>query len=329
MGGVAIILNIIFPALTPVMWAYIMAFITAFLLFRAAYRHIESASLLFIGFFTTFTFVSLYFLNYTPYALQITDIISGLTLSLPKESVAYAIAAFGITGVGGDEIIYYTYWCIEKGYAKNTGPNDGSEEWVARAKGWIRIMKIDAILSMVLYTVVTIAFYLLGAAVLHEKGTIPQGFEMIHTLSEMYTSSLGPKARMIFLIGAFVVLFSTLFTALAAWVRLYADMFGSFGWINYNNLIERKKTISWLAWVFPILWASMFSFIQLPVLMVLSGGIAGSIVLLLVVRLAINFRYRRQLPEFKPSILYDVALWCSVIGICWISIYGLYQLISS
>ena len=25
---------------------------------------------------------------------------------------------FGITGVGADEITFYTYWCVEKGYAR-------------------------------------------------------------------------------------------------------------------------------------------------------------------------------------------------------------------
>ena len=28
-----------------------------------------------------------------------------------------AFAAFGIIGVGASELIYYPYWCLEKGYA--------------------------------------------------------------------------------------------------------------------------------------------------------------------------------------------------------------------
>ena len=55
---------------------------------------------------------------------------------MPAGTLGAAIAMFGITGVGADEITFYNYWCIEKGYARWTGPNDGSE-WRKRAKGWI------------------------------------------------------------------------------------------------------------------------------------------------------------------------------------------------
>jgi manganese transport protein len=77
---------------------------------------------------------------------------------------------FGITGVGGDEIMYYNYWCIEKGYAAIPGPMMAAWNGPSRAKGWFKVMYLDAVLSMVVYTIVTAAFYLLGAAVLHDGG---------------------------------------------------------------------------------------------------------------------------------------------------------------
>ena len=39
------------------------------------------------------------------------------------------------TGVGGDEIMFYNYWCLEKGYAAFTGPRNGTPEWANRARG--------------------------------------------------------------------------------------------------------------------------------------------------------------------------------------------------
>ena len=77
------------------------------------------------------------------------------------------MAAFGIIGVGADELIAYPYWCLEKGYARFTGPRSEDRPWVQRAHGWIRVMTYDACLSMVIYTTATVAFYLLGATVLH------------------------------------------------------------------------------------------------------------------------------------------------------------------
>ena len=42
--------------------------------------------------------------------------------------------------------------------------------WANRAKGWFRVMYWDALLSMVVYTLATAAFYILGAAILHGRG---------------------------------------------------------------------------------------------------------------------------------------------------------------
>lgn len=322
-GGVAIILNMTIPQVSMPVWAILTAVVVALLIFRGYYRFIEKFSLAMIAFFTIFTFTSLYFLGYTPYALEWSDIASGLSFQLPPEAVAVAFGAFGITGVGGDEIIHYNYWCLEKGYAAHTGPRDDSAAWKSRARGWIRVMYLDAILAMIVYTIVTAAFYLLGAAVLHAQGNIPEGYQMVESLSVMYTESIGPGAKSTFMFGAFVVLFSTLFAALAAWTRQWTDIFGQIGLINFYDLAVRKKTIAILAWVIPLLWAILFLFIQLPVLMVISGGIAGSFLLFLVVLASLHFRYKRLHPDFKPPIAYDFLLWISILTIVGVGIYGL------
>lgn len=326
-GGVAIISNMVFPKIPIAVWAFIIAIIVALLIFRGYYRFIEKFSISMIAFFTLFTFASLYFLAYTPYALNWADISSGLTFQLPSAAVAIAFGAFGITGVGGDEIIHYNYWCLEKGYAAHSGQPDGSPDWKERAEGWIKVMYLDATVAMVVYTVVTAAFYLLGAAVLHAQGDIPQGYQMVESLSVMYTESLGPGAKSIFLIGAFIVLFSTLFAALAAWTRQLTDIFGQVGWINFQEMGQRKKTIAILAWVIPVLWALLFVFIKMPVLMVISGGIVGSFLLFLVVFAAIQFRYKRLHPAFVPGKIYDFALWISIATIVSVGIYGLLKLV--
>src|SRR5690606_24269462 len=116
----------------------------------------------------------------------------------------------------------------------------------------------------------------------NQEGVL-EGYAMVESLSLMYTESLGAYAKTAFLIGAFITLFSTLFAALAAWTRQISDIFGELGWIDFRNLKIRKKTIAIAAWVFPLLWALLFVFIRLPVLMVITGGIVGSILLFLVV----------------------------------------------
>ena len=224
-GGVVLALAEFFPELNPkenfLMFSlvtYLIAASVSLLVFRGYYQLIEKASLVMIGLFTLFTIASLCALQTTEFAISINEFASGLVPSFPPEAVVLiAIGAFGITGVGGDEIMAYNYWLLEKGYASYAGPRNDSQEWEQRARGWIRIMYLDAMLAMVAYTLMTVMFYLLGAAILNRQGVVPESTELISTLGTMYTQSLGPWARSLFVVGAFVVLYSTLFAALAAW----------------------------------------------------------------------------------------------------------------
>ena len=240
-GGVAITLHIAFPAISVFWFAVITGIVVSSMVFKGYYFFIEKVSLVLMVLFTVFTIVAVVLLQKTPGAFSFGELMEGLKFKLPASAVGFAIAAFGLTGVGGDEIVAYNYWCLEKGYARFTGPHEETDEWKKRAKGWIKVMNLDAIFSMVVYTLVTAAFYLLGASILYQNGDIPEGFGMIETLSKMYTESYGAWAKGFFLFGSFVVLFSTLFTALAIRTRIFSDLFGVVGWIDFFNLKQRKK----------------------------------------------------------------------------------------
>lgn len=326
-GSVAITLNIAFSFLPVSAWTLLVAVLVALLIFKGYYRFIERFALTMMGLFTLLTFASLFFLQCTGYALSWEDVASGLSFTLPPAAVGVAVAAFGLTGVAGDEIMYYNYWCLEKGYARFTGPFRDTPEWQRRAKGWISVMYWDALLSMVIYTLVTAAFYLLGAAILHQRGEVPEGYEMIEALSYIYTETLGPWAKSIFLLGALVVLFSTLFAALASWTRIFSDAFGQLGWINFYDPETRKKWIAILAWVFPFAWALLYLFIELPVLMIMLGGLATSVLLLMVVFAAYNFRYRRLPPVLTPSRFYNLCFWISALVIIAVGVYSVVKVI--
>lgn len=296
---------------------YAVAVSVSLLIFRGYYLLIEKASLIMIGGFTLFTLASLIALQSTEYAITGSNLMSGVVPHIPSDTALLFVAmgAFGITGVGGDEIMAYNYWLIEKGYAAYTGPKDDSPAWAARAKGWIRVMYWDALLSMVAYTVMTIMFYLLGAAVLNRMSVVPESKDLISKLGEMYTKSLGTWASSSFLIGAIVVLFSTLFSALAAWSRLFSDAFGRIGLIDFANIKSRRKSIALCAWIMPVIWATLFLSLESPALMVFLGGIATVLILLMVVYAAMHFRYKRLDKRLSPSRGYDAALWLSVIAI--------------
>ncbi len=326
LGGSALVMHLLFPAVAVPVWVVSLAVTVALLVFKNYYNLVEKTSLVMIALFTILTLVSLIAVGFTDYAFTFSDIASGLGLRLPGELVFLAIGAFGITGVGSDEILSYNYWCIEKGYAAYAGPNTGTPEWQKRAKGWINVMYLDALVAMVIYTAVTAAFYLLGAAVLHNRTEVPEGYEVINVLANIYTQTLGENVKVAFLAGAFFVLFSSVFTTVAYWSRLFSDIFGQMGWINFFNLTQRRKTIAILSFVFPAAWAVVFLFIKLPVIMIISGGVVGSVLLLIIAFAALCFRYRNS-SVIQKSIVFDIFFWLSVLSIALVAVYGVIQLL--
>ncbi len=325
-GGVAIILHMAVPSLSIAVWTILVAFVVITVMLFGFYEVVEKISLVFMGLFTLFTLLALFMVQSTEFAVSWPDIAEGLSFRLPKGTVGFAFAAFGLTGVGGDEILSYNYWCIEKGYARFTGSRDGSAEWNKRARGWIRVMYMDAFLSMIVYTIVTAAFFLLGAAILYERGDLPEGYQMIETLSRIYTDSVGPTAKNIFLAGSFVVLFSTLFAALAIRTRVFSDLFGVVGWFDFTDVRTRLRTIRVLAIIFPVLWTIAFLVIKLPVLMVTIGGIATFVMLFIVVIAGIWFRFGPGEKLVPPGRIYRVFLIISCLAIVMVGVYGILKL---
>jgi hypothetical protein len=57
----------------------------------------------------------------------------GFEFKLPGRRTDDRNRVFGITGVGASELFMYPYWCLEKGYARFTGPVDGTPQWRSRA----------------------------------------------------------------------------------------------------------------------------------------------------------------------------------------------------
>ena len=72
-----------------------------------------------------FTFVTLANLGWlqtnSSWRVTGTEFVQGLRFRLPPDSptaLATALATFGIIGVGATELLFYPYWCLEKGYAR-------------------------------------------------------------------------------------------------------------------------------------------------------------------------------------------------------------------
>jgi Mn2+/Fe2+ NRAMP family transporter len=287
----------------------------ALLIFRGTYRYIEILATLFNVLFTSLVLYSLFAVQRTGFAFGLNDVASGFSLQMPPGSLTLALTAFGITGLSAGEVFVYPSWCIEKGYAAWTGPRDGSPEWAARARGWMRVMKYDALVSLVVYTVATVAFYLLGAAVLQPQGDIVDGGNVIQQLSLIFTDVIGGETLTLFMVGAFFVLFSTAFSNVAGHSRLWVDFFGIARLCDASNATIRRRLLAVLAWVIPAFWCLAYIAVQKPVALVIVLGVTNSVFLLVVAYQALVFRYRSTDPLLTPSRGFDVFLVLSVLAI--------------
>lgn len=326
LGRAAIAIGMIFPEIPVLIWVPVLGISSSFLIYKNYYRVIEKASMVMVAGFTILTLASVIAISSTPLGFTLSDVLSGLKFELPSNLVFIAIGAFGITGVASDEIIAYTYWCLEKGYATYAGVNDGSEEWKSKANGWIRIMQLDASVAMIIYTILTVAFYLLGASILNGQEVTPEGNELINSLANIYTQSLGSEARLAYLAGAFFALYSSVFATLAYWSRLFPDIFGQLGWISSESMTDRNKWVAILSWLFPLLWVIAYLFIEIPTFMILSGGVVGSVLLLIVVFAAIIFRSKNRFLKSESGSISEIMFWLSVASIATVSAYGIFKL---
>ena len=306
----------------PYVWTALIAILTSFLLYFGRYKLIQAVSTVFVGLFSLMTIVTVIMLQQTSWAVTGAEFSQGLQFSVPPADpvlginpIATAFAAFGIIGLGSAELIMYPYWCLEKGYAKLTGKRDGSSGWIERAKGWVRVLHIDAWGSMVVYTISTVAFYLLGAAVLWRIGLNPAGGDLVRTLAEMYVPVFGEWASSVFLFGAFAVLYSTFFVAAAGNARMVADGLGLYGF-HANTEATRMRWTRIISAVWPLVAFVLYLFVQAPAAMVLAGGIGQGIMLPLLGIAALYFRYKRTEEALVPGRVWDVLLWISFGALC-------------
>ena len=300
-------------------WAGLVAVFSAFLLVFGRYRFIQNFATIMVAGFTLMTIVNVVLLQLNPtYAVSAGELFSGLSFRLPPRTenvfpIATALATFGIIGVAAGELIFYPYWCLEKGYAKFVGPNDGSDEWVERAQGWLKVLRWDAFGSMVVYTISTCAFYLLGAAILNRLGLAPKGTEMIRTLAVMYEPVFGPTAQWVFLLGAVAVLYSTFFVTNASKARMCADALKLFKWREDTESSQRRWLRIFSA-AFPLACFAVYFIFPQPKKLVLAGGVMQSILLPVMACAALWFRYKRCDPRIAPRRNWNVFLWISAIG---------------
>lgn len=309
-------------------WATLTGLAAILLLLSGGYKRLEKITTTMVALVTLMTVACVVGLAWTPYPIHAAELVSGFEFSLPTAGVALAFATFGITGVGASELFAYPYWCIEKGYARNAGPRSQDDSWAYRARGWMRVMQLDAWFSMIVFTMATVAFYLLGAAVLKPQGLDPKGGEMIRTLAAMYVAPLGAWTRSVFLVGAWAVLFKTLYVATAANSRLTADFLDLAGLWKQASPKARDRTVRAFCVFYPVLALVLYYALREPKLLVKIGGYSQGLMLPLIAGATLYLCRRDSDRRVAPIFLTDVFAWLAFFAISAVSLYSARDLVT-
>ncbi len=312
-GAVAEAGNTMFPFLTVEIWVVISCLVTWTLLYFGSYKSLEKTLLVMVLFFSFMTMVIAIAMQSTDYQVSAVQVSSGLSFSFPSGYLPLALAVFGFTGISYGEIMAYTYWCLEKGYAENSGNN------VEETKHWIKTMQTDVWVTVFFITLGTLPFFFLGAGVLYNIPELQQSLatssfwdiDVISSLQNMFSLVLGGWAKWLFIVLAFFVLFSTLLSGTAAFTRTISDYLISMGLVK-EQADTRKKLIKLIAFVIPFLSGLFYFVLPNPFTLLLIAGIWAAMGLP-IVNIGALYLVNKLEPELQPKVTTKLILWGSLV----------------
>ncbi|MFP5415476.1 MAG: Nramp family divalent metal transporter [Actinomycetes bacterium] len=308
-------------------WIAILVVVAIAVHLANRYELVENVSTTLVMLVTLFAVVVLFMVQFTEFAWSAGDIADGLRFQVAAGAMGVALSMFGMTGVGAGEITAYTYWVVEKGYAAWSGPNDGSQAWVDRARGWIRVMKLDAWVSWVIYTISTAAFYMLGAAVLNPQGLEPQGTKVMEVISSIFSTTVGQWGGVLFLFGAGVALFKTILANVPSLGRQVANTLSVFGAFDWSVMAVRDRWMRIIMIILPITWGTLGVLAASPLLLVIIAGILNALFLMGVAVATLYLSNVETDPRVKDGQSFLVLLVISALAIFAVGILGLWDVI--
>ena len=312
-GAVAEAGNTMFPLITTELWVVLSCLFTWMLLYFGSYRSLEKTLLVMVLLFSFITMIIAIAMQFTDYQVSASQISQGLSFTFPTEYLPLALAVFGFTGISYGEIMAYTYWCLEKGYADSAGGD------IEETKHWIKTMQTDVWVTVFFITLGTLPFFFLGAGVLNNVTELQESLatssfwdiDVISSLQNMFSLVLGGWAKWLFIIMAFFVLFSTLLSGTAAFTRTISDYLISMGLVKEKE-DTRKNLIQLVAFVIPFLSGLFYFVLPNPFTLPLIAGIWAAMGLP-IVNIGALYLVNTLEPELQPKLITKLILWGSLI----------------
>jgi len=129
----------------------------------------------------------------------------------------------------------------------------------------------------------------------------------------------------LFLVGAWAVLFKTLYVASAGHSRLTSDFFDMAGFIRYDNAHARLRMIRLFCVFYPLLALVFYLIVEEPRKMVNFGGFAQGVTLPVITGAALYLRYRETDRRIVPSKMTDVLVWLAFVLVTLFALWAVWD----
>lgn len=281
LASVGGIMAVNFPALGANLWHFIIFLVVGIILWWGFYHVMEPLVTGLVISFSLVVLVSVFLIQGTPYHFGLQDVAMGLKFKIPAGGGAIALGLMGSVGMTAFEMFFYPYWIQEKGYSNFVGkkPEKNLDDYYRRAAGWIEVMRADTLIATILAVVLTIAYYIMGASILHKLEVLPAGLDVVKDISNIFTATYGRWAYWLFMFGGFCTLFSTLVVFGASWGRMWADLCANMGFTDWE---DEKSRFRWVRGWQNLFLVSCLAFawgIPKPVTMIIFGASINGLML--------------------------------------------------
>lgn len=240
------------------------------------------------------------------YSYSVANLIGGMTFQLPQGATLASLAVLGTIGAG-IELIFYSSWLRSKGLLQHSyNDRDSAEQRTARTRSWLNVVKLDTWVGVVLTLIVSAAYFIAGATVLNELGTVPEGDELISQTASIFSEILGSASIVLFVIGAFIALFATALAIADGAARMAGDVASE---MVSTSLDGRQSVLiyRWAVLITILAWVVFFRVVNAPALLIAIGGAVLSLLFPLY-GVALLYLNRQVSEQHRMSVAVKIAL---------------------
>lgn len=268
------------------------------ILYMGSYVTLESASRVLVAIMIIFLIYALVETSPDP-----AQMVSGVIPRVPLYTLRELVPLLGWTGAGAIGVVWYSLW-IEGSKRGKGDKTIQTEEDRNRIKGWIKINQIDLTFNTILTALLTVLFLIAGAAILNPKGIIPGGEQLGLQISRIAGESFGKVGEVVFLVGIFATLFSTLLANIDGLCRVASNSV----WYQRKRASDTKLQYYRLFVLIYVVLTGLFSVMfPAPVILLQISALIDTLFLPLVIGLGIYICHKRLESPYRPGKLLTIA----------------------